>query len=273
MTTFILDKNKSAQKLKGLPHIYWINLDDKEDRAKYMEEQFAYWEVSNHTRISAYDGREDDLSDILTGKYPDNMSSGEIGCTTSHLKALKHWLDNSDDDIAIMMEDDCDISVVKHWPFTWKDVISHAPHGWDCIQLAVINPSGGHAQIHRRYVNDFSTACYVITRYYAEKLIRLHCRGGYTGEQKYKIDQKVLPRAVADDLIYNTGLTYAFPIFMYQIELGSDIHDLHVDVYHKNCHDALWQFWRNESNSVENPEQLYQLNPYLGTLPPGFEGQ
>ena len=36
-----------------------------------------YWEVENYTRISAYDGREDDLSDILKGKYPDGMSSGE----------------------------------------------------------------------------------------------------------------------------------------------------------------------------------------------------
>ena len=79
MTSFILDKNKSAQKLKGIPHIYWINLDDKEDRAKYMEEQFTYWEIENHTRISAYDGREDDLSDILSGRYPDNMSSGAKG--------------------------------------------------------------------------------------------------------------------------------------------------------------------------------------------------
>ena len=87
MTTFILDKNKAAHKLKGLPHIYWINLDDKDDRKNYMEEQFAYWEVANHTRISAYDGREDDLSDILKGRYPDHMTSGEVGCTTSHLKA------------------------------------------------------------------------------------------------------------------------------------------------------------------------------------------
>ena len=109
MTSFVLDKNKAAHKLKGFPHIYWINLDDKEDRAKYMEEQFAYWEIEKHTRISAHDGREDDLSDLLTGKYPDNMSSGEIGCTTSHLKAMKHWLETSDSTTAIMMEDDCDI--------------------------------------------------------------------------------------------------------------------------------------------------------------------
>ena len=108
-----MDKNKSAHKLKDIPHIYWINLDDKTDRRQFMEEQFAYWEVEN-TRISAYDGRDDDLSDIITGKYPDNMSSGEIGCVTSHLKAIKYWLESSDAEYAIMMEDDCDLEVVKH---------------------------------------------------------------------------------------------------------------------------------------------------------------
>ena len=50
------DKNKSAFKLKGLPHIYWLNLDADVERRKYMEDQFAYWEVENHTRISGYDG-------------------------------------------------------------------------------------------------------------------------------------------------------------------------------------------------------------------------
>ena len=43
-----------------------------------------YWEVKDYTRISAYDGREDDLGDILKGIYPDAMTSGEVGCTTSH---------------------------------------------------------------------------------------------------------------------------------------------------------------------------------------------
>tara|TARA_B100000927_G_scaffold290144_1_gene288311 strand:- start:3952 stop:4755 length:804 start_codon:yes stop_codon:yes gene_type:complete len=267
MTSILLDKNKAVSKLLGLPHIYWINLDDKTDRAQYMEDQFKYWEIEKTTRISAYDGREDDLSDIIHGRYPHNMTSGEIGCVTSHLHAMKLFLD-SGDDLAIMMEDDCDLSVVKHWPFDWKDVIANAPHGWDVLQLAVINPASITAQIHRRFINDFSTACYVINRRYAQKLVDFHVRG-----DKYKIDQKVLPRAVADDLIYNTGLTYAFPILLYKIALGSDIHDIHVDVYHKNCHDALWQFWRNEVNGIENPKQLLELNPYIGTLPPGFEGK
>ena len=58
------DKNKSKFKLEGIPHIYYINLDDQTERREYMEEQFDHWGITNYTRVSAYDGREDDLGDI-----------------------------------------------------------------------------------------------------------------------------------------------------------------------------------------------------------------
>ena len=83
-----MDKNKSTYKLKNLPPIYYINLDGQPERKEYIENQFKYWEIENYERISAYDGRDDDLSDIIKGRYPENMSSGEVGCTTSHLKAI-----------------------------------------------------------------------------------------------------------------------------------------------------------------------------------------
>ena len=91
-----MDKNKSVHKLKGIPPIYCINIDDQPERWIYMDTQFKHWEIENYERISAHDGREDDLSDILKGKYPDNMSSGEVGCVTSHLKSIKHWIETSD---------------------------------------------------------------------------------------------------------------------------------------------------------------------------------
>ena len=69
------------------------------------------------TRISAYDGRDDDLSDILVGKYPSDMSGGEIGCTTSHLNAMKRFIDTSDAPYAVMMEDDCSLDLVQFWNF------------------------------------------------------------------------------------------------------------------------------------------------------------
>ena len=264
-----MDKNKSAYKLKGLPPIYYINLDDQPERVTFMEDQFKYWEIDDYERISAYDGRDGrDLGEILKGRYPDNMSSGEVGCVTSHLKALKHFLENSDSPCLLMMEDDCDLEVVKHWDFTWKDFYSHLPYDYDVVQLAIINPAELHVKLHKRFVNDFSTACYLITRHHAEKLVRLHCRG-----DKYKLDQGSKPRAVADDLIYNSGNTFAIPLLLYKIELGSSIHDEHINVFHKSSYEGLWQFWKNDSNKVEDWNSMFSYDPYFGTLPPGFENK
>jgi len=265
-----MDKNKAAYKLKGLPRIYYINLDDKPERAAFMENQFKYWEIENYERISACDGRGDnDLGEILKGRYPDNMTSGEVGCVTSHLKAMKKWLDETEDEpCLLMMEDDCDIGTVSHWGFTWKDFYSQIPYDYDVIQLAIINPATVHLQLHRRFVNDFSTACYLITRHHAEKLVRLHCRG-----DKFKLDQGVKPRAVADDLIYNSGNTFAIPLFLYKIELGSDIHDIHIDVFHRSSHDGLWQFWRNQSADIQDWNPIFNYDPYFNRIPPGFEGK
>ena len=266
-----MDKNKASYKLRGLPPIYYINLDGQPERKIYMEAQFKYWEVGDYTRISAYDGREDDLSDIIKGRYPNDMSSGEIGCTTSHLKALKYFLDNSDAPCALIMEDDCDIGTVSYWPFVWKDFFCKVPYDYDVIQLAIINPAEVHLKLHKRFVNDFSTACYMITRHHAEKLVRLHCRGGYTGEQTYKLDNGVKPRAVADDLIYNSGNTFAIPLFLYRIEMGSSIHKEHVDVFHKSSHDGLQNFWKEQAPQIEDWNVVFDYDPYFGRIPPGFD--
>ena len=55
-----LDKNKSVFKLKNFPKVLWLNLDRYPDRKKYMEEQFAYWDITDHHRIVGIDGKEDD---------------------------------------------------------------------------------------------------------------------------------------------------------------------------------------------------------------------
>jgi GR25 family glycosyltransferase involved in LPS biosynthesis len=255
-----MDKNKSAYKLKNFGPIYYLNLDGQPERKEYMEDQFKYWEIDNYTRISAYDGRDDDLSDILKGKYPEMMSSGEVGCVTSHLKAINYWYNTSDSPYAIIMEDDCELEVAKYWNFTWEDFISRAPYAWDIIQLAIICTGNIVVPIHTRFVNDFSTACYVITRHHAEKLIKYHIRG-----DKYKLDNGVKPRPVADDLIYNSGVTYATPVLLYKTELGSTIHPDHVDIFHKNSYNAILNFWQ-QRGSVLTLEQITDYNPYLGRI-------
>ena len=86
----------------------------------------------------------------------------------------------------------------------------------------------------------------MITVVIVKKLIDLHVRG-----DKYKIDNGVKPRAVADDLIYNSGNTFAIPLFLYKIELGSSIHDDHIDTFHKGSYDGLWNFWKHSAVDQE----------------------
>ena len=254
-----MDRNKAVHKLKGLPKIYCINLDEQPDRWEYMENQFKYWEIDNYTRVSAYDGREDDLGHLLKGRYPDMCSPGEIGCTTSHLKAIKQFYE-SGEPYAIMMEDDCDLSVAKYWDFTWRDFLSRAPYAWDVLQLAIISTGDIHVPIHTRFVNDFSTACYAITRHHAEKLVKLHVRGN-----KYKLDNGVLPRPVADDLIYNSGCTYATPILLYKLKLGSSIHPDHIDAFHRRSHDGILNFWQQQGPNM-TVEDITNFDPYFNKI-------
>jgi len=263
-----MDKNKAIFKLKGLPPIYYINLDGQPERKVYMEAQFKYWEIENYTRISAYDGREDDLGDILKGRYPDNMLSGEVGCTTSHLKAIKLFLEESDAPCALIMEDDCSLDPVSCWGFTWKDFYAKIPYDYDVIQLAIINPAEVHMRLHRRFVNDFSTACYLIARHHAEKLVRLHCRG-----DMYKIDQGVKPRAVADDLIYNSGNTFSMPLLLYRLQMGSSIHKDHVEVFHRSSYEGLNNFWNKQASQISDWNVYFDYDPFFGTLPPGWQGK
>lgn len=258
-----MDKNKSAYKLKNIGPIYYLNLDGQPERAQYMEDQFKYWGIENYERISAFDGRDDDLSDIIKGRYPENMTSGEIGCTTSHLKAIKHWYDTSDSPYAIIMEDDVDLQLARFWDFTWTDFASKIPYDWDVVQLAIICTGPLHVVLHKRFVNDFSTAAYMITRHHATKLLKYHVRG-----EKYKLDNGVKPRAVADDLIYNSGNTYSIPLFHYKIELGSSIHPEHIEIFHRQSHDGILGFWQNESNKLSDFKVLFEYDPYLGRMPP-----
>lgn len=255
-----MDKNKSAYKLRNLPPIYYLNLDSQPERKEYMEEQFKYWEIENYTRISGYDGRESDLSEILSGRYPENVTYGEIGCSTSHLKAINHWYNTSNSPYAIIMEDDCDIDVAKYWNFTWDEFFSKVPYCWDVLQLAIICTGVIHVPIHNHFVNDFSTACYIITRHHAEKLIKHHVRG-----EKYKLDNGIKPRPVADDLIYNAGITYSTPLFLYNLNLGSTIHPDHIDVFHRQSYNAILNFWKVDGPKL-SVEQIVNYDPYLGRI-------
>ena len=256
------DKNKAAYKLKNFGPLYYINLDGQPERDVAMQSMCNYWEL-NPTRVSAFDGRHGDLNHILEGSHDIGITSGEVGCVTSHLKAIKQWYETTDTPYAIFAEDDVSFDTARFWKFNWDEFMEKVPYDWDVIQLAIINPGVVYASMHARWVNDFSTACYMITRHHAKKLIDHHCVG-----DKFRLDQGVKPRPVADDLIYNCGRTYAIPLFHYKIELGSSIHPDHIEVFHKGSHKGILDHWREQLAQMEDQSQLFNYDPYLGRIPP-----
>ena len=255
-----MDKNKSAFKLKGLPAIYWLNLDADENRRFYMEEQFKYWEITNHTRISGYDAREDDVSEYLKGRIPDNVSQPELGCCMSHLKAIKHFYEETDDEYCMILEDDVDFSTVRYWNFTWHEFVGLLPYDWDCIQMTTITTGDIHVKLHLKFINDFSAAAYLISRHHAAKIMKHHVRG-----DKYKLDNGCKPRAVADDLIYNSGNTYAIPLLLYKTELGSSIHPEHIGAFHQGNFNALSNFWEQNGANIDISDYM-NYDPFLGRI-------
>lgn len=255
-----LERNKSTSKLKGLPPIYWLNLDSDTHRREYMEKQFEYWEIENHTRVSGFDGRTDDVCQYLSGRAPDNMSEGEIGCCLTHIKAIKEFYENTDEPYALIFEDDVVLETVKFWNFTWKDFVSKLPHDWDCIQMSIISTGDIHVVLHSYFINDFSAAAYLISRHHASKILRNHVR-----DKKYKLDNGVKPRAVSEDTILGSGKTYSIPIFLYRLDLGSAIHPEHIDIFHRGSHNALMSFWQT-TGCQTNLSDLMNYDPYLGRI-------
>jgi len=256
------DKNKAAHKLKNFGPLYYINLDGQPERDTAMQSMCKYWEL-NPTRISAFDGRNSSLNHILEGSHDIGISSGEVGCVTSHLKAIKQWYETTDTPYAIFAEDDVSFDTARFWKFTWDEFVEKLPYDWDVVQLAIINPGVVYASMHARWVNDFSTACFMVTRHHAKKLIDHHCVG-----DKFRLDQGVKPRPVADDLIYNCGRTYAIPLFHYKIEMGSSIHPEHIEVFHKGSHQGILNHWKEQLSQMEDQSALFNYDPYLGRIPP-----
>ena len=256
----LLDKNKGAFKLEGIPHIYWINLDRATERRAFMEMQFRYWNIENHTRISAYDGgdeADEDVCSFIKGRVPNSINRPELACCMSHLKAIRHWYENTDDEYCIIAEDDVNLDIARYWNFTWKEFFSLLPYDWDCVQLTTICTGDIHIKLHLKFINDFSAAFYLISRHHATKVLKNHIRG-----DKYKLDNGVKPRAVSEDTVLESGKTYTIPLFLYNLAFTSDIHQEHINIFHQGPHDALLGFWQQNGSDFNLAEHM-EYDPYL----------
>lgn len=96
------------------------------------------------------------------------------GPVTSHLKAIKQWYNNTDEEVAFFCEDDLSMELVQYWNFTWDDFYKSLPDDWEIVQLAwlrLFDFDKFGMGLRNRCWCDWSGCAYIIKREFAKKLI------------------------------------------------------------------------------------------------------
>lgn len=250
--------------LSNFPPVYYINLDSRIDRKESIEKSFEKYNITNYTRISAskYLGSEKEKWEHLILDKKVKCSASDVGATLSHLEAIETWLNTSNTEVAIIMEDDCDISISDYWTFDWNILMENIPFNWDCIQLCMNHHLIIPFHLHPMMRDSGSASCYLINRHYANKVLKLHkFPEGYKlvnriGDPKY---QEIASHI--DYLIFDTGKTYSFPVFTVNTEFHSDQRPTKLHPRDQPCRDAVIDFWKNKSSSFDLYDFFHYSKP------------
>jgi GR25 family glycosyltransferase involved in LPS biosynthesis len=233
--------------LKDFGPVYVINLKSREDRLEHIKKEFNRYNVKDYTIVEAIDGSAEDLALLVENIEQVPLSKPEIATAISHLKAIKQWLETSESEYAVIIEDDLTFETVENWQWDWNGFLSRIDTYYDIIQLAIINPGKVNTSLHYREIRDFSAACYVIKRSWAKTLISKHIV-----DDKFIFNGKDLSRLVADGLVYNGAICLSFPLFTYSVNFKSSINEEHVHTIHTKSRNETLKFWKT------NPKTLYR---------------
>jgi GR25 family glycosyltransferase involved in LPS biosynthesis len=244
-----MSEHTGLNKLKGFEPVYVINLKSRTDRFDYINQQLKDNNLSNYNIIEAVDGSSTDWESLVFNRHHLSLTDSELGATISHLSTIKKWLETSDSEYAIIIEDDLSFETVKYWNFTFEDFLNSIKPKYDVLQFCIIHNFQVNTSFHMREHRDWSAACYLITKEGAKKIV-----------DKYFVDGKyVLPsdyRALADFIIYHGVKSYSKPLFTYSMDFETSVtsphntkeHKEHPDgIHHKSRRDVI-SFW--EQNGV-----------------------
>ena len=265
-------------KLKGFPTVYYTNLDSRTDRREYMETQFDRWGITDYHRVSSskYLSTEEYKWAHLILDDEDSVRIGSAGIANSitHIEILKNWLETTNDECVILMEDDYDLSLIEYWNFDWEYVMNTIPETTDCLLLGYENRHqiSFHLQPHQ-HSHPFGPC--MITRDLAKKILKLHYFDG-----KFKLSLRTCcppiqkDYGLCDGFIPHAGKTYTLPLITTNPDFGSD-YDLNnlARPWFQACREAYYDWWQNEHHkyTLEDFFTYGKSIDYLMTKKIGYE--
>jgi hypothetical protein len=239
-------RKEKIQKLKNLPLVYYVSLEESVKRREKLEKSFREHGVTDIRSIVSK--RFAESNDAITGKYIDQLNDGTKGCCVSHLKAIKEWYDTTEHEYGFFCEDDLSLNTLEYWNFSWNDLINNLPEDWECVQLMTIRGDFDTHTIRNRYWDDWSATAYIIKRSYAKFLI-----DSYIREDSYHLElenAEVMP--LIENILFASGhKCYTIPLFVENIEFISTFDGDDIDVKHgqkrnhRFTHYYIINWWKN----------------------------
>ena len=248
-------------KLENFPSVYYVSLEECKDRQENIKKQFAEYGITPTAILSK---RFMETDDEITGKFLDQMNGGTTGCVISHLKAIRKWYEETDEDYAFFCEDDLSLETIEYWDFTWEEFIEIIPEDACCVQLLVIRKDYETFDLRKRYWDDWAGTAYIITRDYAKVLVENYC----LSEKRFHLElpgsRNVLTPLV-ENVLFETleNVCYTIPLFVEDIQFNTTFspeEDEEVNGGQKNGHIEAYKIvlnhWKKEETNMNKIETL-----------------
>lgn len=226
-------------KTDGMPKVYLLNLEEREDRLEIMKTQFEKYKInyevfnaSKYTPRNFEEWRSKIIYDFDVDKFPQHVKI-YMGIILSDFEIIEKWLFETNDPYMIMMEDDYNLSTIDHWHFDWEYLMNNLPYDWDLIQLGFENTKCYPCFLHPS-MESSGMGSYMINRPYAHKLLRLHkkgdrlnlCKNDYNMPsflmKSYECvgDMQEFPWLQPNYMVVKNGRNYTLPLFYISSNLG-----------------------------------------------------
>lgn len=267
--TSIDDQNYTAVETKKdykMCMVRYTSLEESSARRKVLENSFDKYDIKFKSYISK---RYHESDDKFSGKYLESLNEGTKGCAASHLKMIKDWYENTDEDYGFFAEDDLSLETMEYWGFDWETFIGNTPKDADCIQLLTIRNTYKTYSLRPREWNDWGATAYIITRDYAKKIIDTYIKGDTFHLEIPNSETQPL----VENLLFCLGNTYTVPLFVENVKFISTFENMDDDVRNggKNNHviasKKVLEWWQNggketvvEKTELENLLTKYSLD-------------
>jgi hypothetical protein len=246
-----LSAKKIKSKLENFPTVYYVSLEESIDRQRNLQDQFSQYGIKPNAILSK---RFSESNDIITGAYAHTLNDGTKGCAVSHLKAIKEWYNNTNEDYGFFCEDDLSLDTVNHWNFTWKEFVENLPDNWKCVQLMCIRGEFNDLYLRDRYWDDWSVTAYIMKRDYAKRIIDAHIN-----QNSYHLEcsnPEVQP--LIETILFTGGeQVYTIPLFVEETKFESTFEGNDGDVKdgqkrnHYYTRNRVLELWEKNIKSIK----------------------